>query len=46
MNNSYVVMTDSSADLTAELVEELGLDVIPLSVNVGEKSFMNYPDER
>lgn len=46
MNNSYVVITDSSADLTAELVEELGLDVIPLSVNVGEKSFMNYPDER
>ena len=46
MNNSYVVMTDSSADLTAELVETLGLDVIPLSVNVGEKSFMNYPDER
>lgn len=46
MNNSYVVMTDSSADLTSELVETLGLDVIPLSVNVGEKSFMNYPDER
>lgn len=46
MTNSYIVMTDSSADLTAELVEKLGLDVIPLSVNVGEKSFMNYPDER
>lgn len=46
MNKSYVVMTDSSADLTVELVEKLGLDVIPLSVNVGEKSFMNYPDER
>ena len=46
MNKSYVVMTDSSADLSAELVEKLGLDVIPLSVNVGEKSFMNYPDER
>ena len=46
MNKSYVVMTDSSADLSAELVEKLGLGVIPLSVNVGEKSFMNYPDER
>ena len=46
MNKSYVVMTDSSADLSAKLVEKLGLDVIPLSVNVGEKSFMNYPDER
>lgn len=46
MNKSYVVMTDSSADLSAELVKKLGLDVIPLSVNVGEKSFMNYPDER
>lgn len=46
MYKSYVVMTDSSADLSAELVKKLGLDVIPLSVNVGEKSFMNYPDER
>ena len=46
MTDPYVVMTDSSADLSAELVEKLGLDVIPLSVNVGEKSFMNYPDER
>lgn len=46
MDKSYVVMTDSSADLSAEMVEKLGLDVIPLSVNVGEKSFMNYPDER
>lgn len=46
MERNYVVMTDSSADLTAGLVEQLGLDVIPLSVNVGEQSFMNYPDER
>ena len=46
MERNYVVMTDSSADLTAALVEQLGLDVIPLSVNVGEQSFMNYPDER
>lgn len=46
MERNYAVMTDSSADLTAELVEQLGLDVIPLSVNVGQQSFMNYPDER
>ena len=46
MERNYVVMTDSSADLTAGLVEQLGLDVIPLSVNVGQQSFMNYPDER
>ena len=46
MERNYVVMTDSSADLTAALVEQLGLDVIPLSVNVGAQSFLNYPDER
>lgn len=46
MERNYAVMTDSSADLTAGLVEQLGLDVIPLSVNVGQQSFMNYPDER
>ena len=27
----YVILTDSSADLTAELVAELGVEVIPLS---------------
>ena len=46
MERNYAVMTDSSADLTAGLVEQLGLDVIPLSVNVGQQSFLNYPDER
>ena len=46
MERNYAVMTDSSADLPAGLVEQLGLDVIPLSVNVGQQSFMNYPDER
>lgn len=46
MERNYVVMTDSSADLNAALVEQLGLDVIPLSVNVGAQSFLNYPDER
>ena len=42
----YVIFTDSSADLTAELVQELGVEVLPLTVLIGEKPFLNYPDNR
>jgi len=42
----YVIFTDSSADLTAEQVQELGVEVLPLTVLIGEKPFLNYPDNR
>lgn len=45
MEKNYVVMTDSSADRTA-LEQELGVDIIPLSVNCGDRTFLDYPDER
>ena len=39
-------MTDSSADLTAELVAELGVEVIPLSFTMEDKTYYNFPDNR
>lgn len=46
MEKNYVVMTDSSADLNPALEQELGVDIIPLSVNCGDRTFLDYPDER
>ena len=43
---SYILLTDSSADLPAYLVEELNLYVLPLSVTVNGETFRNFPDER
>ena len=42
----YVIMTDSCCDLPAELARELELDVIPLSLTMGEKEYFNYLDGR
>ena len=42
----YVIITDSSCDLPAGLAEELGLVVLPLSVQINGKTYENYLDER
>ena len=41
----YVIVTDSSCDLPAKLVEELELQV-PLAFTLGETTYRNYPDNR
>ena len=42
----YVIITDSTIDLPAQLAEEMGLIVLPLGFVVGEDSYHNYLDER
>jgi len=42
----FAVITDSSCDLPASLVEELGIHVVPLSFLMDEQSYCNYPDNR
>ena len=42
----YVILTDSSADLSAELVAELGVEVLPLSFTMEDKIYYNWPDNR
>ena len=44
--SEYVIVTDSAADLSAEMVQELGVEVLPLSFMVGDKVYYNYPDNR
>jgi len=42
----YVIMTDSSCDLPASLAQEMELSVLPLSVYIEDKRYINYLDER
>lgn len=42
----YVIITDSTSDLTTELINELGITVIPMEFHIGDKSYLNYSDER
>lgn len=42
----FMILTDSCCDLTPELSEELGLTVIPLSLEMGGATYRNYLDGR
>ena len=44
--SDFVIVTDSSADLPASLVQEMGVEVLPLSFTVQGKTYHNYPDDR
>ena len=44
--NGYVIMTDSSCDLPAKMAEDMALSVLPLSVYIEDKKYINYLDER
>lgn len=41
----YVIATDSSSDLPEELVQQWGIPVVPLSVQIGKDRFRNCPEE-
>ena len=42
----YVILTDSCCDLTADMAEELSLEVLPLSLEMGGATYYNYLDGR
>jgi len=42
----FVIMTDSCCDLTAELAQEMDIQVLPPTVLIGEDSYRNYLDGR
>lgn len=44
--SEYIIVTDSSADLTQELVEELELRVLPLSFTIRGTTLEDHPDKR
>ena len=41
----YAIVTDSSCDFSPQLVKELDLTVVPLSVQLGQDRYRNSPDE-
>lgn len=44
--SDFVILTDSSADLGAELVRELDVQVLPLGFVLDDHTYYNYPDNR
>ena len=38
------IVTDSSCDLTADEAEDLGIDIVPLSIRFGDKEFTDRVD--
>ncbi len=44
--SEFVIFTDSSADLTAQMAEDMDLTVLPLSFTMKDQTYHNYPDNR
>ena len=42
----YIIMTDSCCDLTDEMARELGIAVVPLSLEMGGQTYRNWLDGR
>ena len=42
----FVIMTDSCCDLTDEMARELGIVVVPLSLEMGGQTYRNWLDGR
>lgn len=42
----FTLITDSASDLSAQMVNDLGIVCIPLTFTIEDKSYANYPDER
>ena len=40
----FVIMTDSCCDLTDEMARELGIVVVPLSQEMGGRTYRNWLD--
>lgn len=44
--SDFIIMTDSSCDTPNEIVQKLGLEVLPLSFIIDGDTYHNYPDNR
>ncbi|MDD2493691.1 MAG: DegV family protein [Tissierellia bacterium] len=43
---NYVIVTESTADLPVNIIEEFDIKVIPMSFELEGKGYVNYPDNR
>lgn len=46
MNSNYVIVSGATGDMPQSVVEEYGIDVIPMLVRVGEQDYYYHPDEK
>lgn len=44
--SNYVIVSDATLDLPAEVVNQYDIRVIPMAFDVNEVSYLHYPDER
>ena len=44
--SEYVIVTDSSCDMTQEMVNEIGIQVLPLSFTIKGQNLKDHPDNR
>lgn len=44
--SEYVIVTDSAGDLNQEMVEQAGVEVLPLSFRIRGEALEDYPDKR
>lgn len=44
--SEYIIVTDSAADLPASMVEEPGVEVLPLSFTIEDHTYEDHPDRR
>ena len=42
----FIIVTDSSADLSDELARQIDVQVLPLAFRMEERTYYNYPDNR
>ena len=46
MNNDYVIVCGATSDLPLQAITEFGIEVIPMSVQLGSDVFSYHPDEK
>ena len=46
MESSFVILTESSCDLTAELAQCAGVEIVPLRFTLDGRTYAHYPDGR
>lgn len=44
--SNYCIVTESTADLSAEIAKRFDIAVIPMHFRVGDNDYLNYPDNR
>ena len=46
MDSSYIILTESSCDLSPEMAEQAGVEIVPLSFTLDGKNYAHYIDGR